>query len=383
LAVLGMTGRAVLILACFVALVVASRPSRADELALERVFAGLEFKKPLLLLPAPAGAAWYVVEQRGVVWRVEPGPDGNDRRAAFADIRDRVDAGPSEAGLLGMTFHPRFAANPKVYLSYTAPGRPLVSRISEFISRDGGLTLDPTSERIVMSLDQPYANHNGGHVAFGPDGFLYIGLGDGGSGGDPHRNGQNLDTLLGKLLRINVDGGTPYAIPPDNPFAKGGGRPEIYALGLRNPWRWSFDRESGELWLADVGQNEWEEVDLVVRGGNYGWNIREGAHCFRADDCRTDGLIDPVAEYGHDEGCSITGGHVYRGKALPTLQGAYLYADYCSGRLWGLFRQADDTYEPRVLLDTGLNISSFGEGRDGELYLIDHQGGKVYRLVGK
>jgi glucose/arabinose dehydrogenase len=368
-------------------------PARAEELVLLKVFGEPAFRKPVLALPAPDGGAWYVVEQRGVVWRIVEDEAGL-HRTLFVDLRERVESGPNEAGLLGMAFHPRFAANGTVYLSYTAPGSPLLSRIAVFASPDHGRTLEPASERLVLALDQPYSNHNGGHIAFGPDGFLYVGFGDGGSGGDPHGNGQNPDTLLGKLLRLDVDGGAPYAIPADNPFARGGGRPEIFATGLRNPWRFSFDRETGALWLADVGQNDWEEIDLVEGGGNYGWNIREGAHCFKADTCRGDGLSDPVAEYGHDAGCSVTGGHVYRGPAIPALAGAYLYADYCSGTLWGLFPRAGsgapatgaspsrERFEaPRALLETGLNVSSFGEGPDGELYLIDHGEGAIHRLI--
>jgi glucose/arabinose dehydrogenase len=360
---------------------VCTPPSLAAQVGLEPLFPELEFDKPLAFVPAPEGEAWYVVEQRGVVMRIAL---GNGAATVFVDIRDRVDDGPSEAGLLGMAFHPRFVENGTVYLSYTRDGSPLVSYLSAFTSRDGGRTLDPDSERIVLTLDQPYGNHNGGNVVFGPDGYLYIGFGDGGSGGDPHGNGQNTETLLGALLRIDVDAAAPYGIPPDNPFAERGGRPEIFAYGLRNPWRFSFDRESGALWLADVGQSGWEEIDLIERGGNYGWNIREGAHCYRSDECRTEGLIEPVAEYSHDEGCSVTGGYVYRGQAIPALKGAYLYADYCSGRLWGLFRDAaSGGYAPRLLLETELRVSSFGEGLDGELYLVGHGDGGIYRIVGK
>jgi glucose/arabinose dehydrogenase len=360
---------------------VCAPPSLADQIGLEPLFPELEFDKPLAFVPAPEGEAWYVVEQRGVVMRIAP---GNGAATVLVDIRDRVDAGPSEAGLLGMAFHPRFAENGTAYLSYTREGSPLVSYLSAFTSRDGGRTLDPDSERIVLTLDQPYGNHNGGNVAFGPDGYLYIGFGDGGSGGDPHGNGQNTETLLGALLRIDVDAAAPYGIPPDNPFAERGGRPEIFAYGLRNPWRFSFDRETGALWLADVGQSGWEEIDLIERGGNYGWNIREGAHCYRSSECRTEGLIEPVAEYSHDEGCSVTGGYVYRGQTIAALTGAYLYADYCSGRLWGLFRDASSGgYAPRLLLETDLRISSFGEGPDGELYLVGHGDGGIYRIVGK
>jgi len=229
-------------------------------------------------------------------------------------------------------------------------------------------------------VDQPFLNHNGGQIAFGPDGLLYVGLGDGGSGGDPLGHAQDTSTLLGSILRIDVDRGTPYAVPPDNPFAAGGGRPEIFAWGLRNPWRWSFDRETGELWCGDVGQNRWEEVDRIRRGGNYGWNVREGAHCFASAECDSAGLIEPVAEYSHDEGCSITGGYVYRGATLPQISGAYVYGDFCSGRIWGLFSAGGGALAPRLLAESGLQISSFAEDHDGELYVVDYGGG-IHRLA--
>ena len=372
--------------------------ARAESYALAPMFGGHAFDKPVLMLPAPpdkAAEAWYVVEQEGVIWRIAPDEDGL-HQTVFVDLRQRIESGLNEAGLLGMALHPNFAENGRVFLSFTTKGAPLVSHVAMFFSADGGRTIDAATETAVLTLDQPFSNHNGGHIAFGPDRKLYIGFGDGGSGGDPRGNGQSPNTLLGKLLRLDVDGAAPYAIPPDNPFAQSGARPEIYATGLRNPWRFSFDRTSGALWLADVGQNAWEEIDVVVAGGNYGWNIREGAHCFNAEDCKTEGLIDPVAEYGHDAGCSVTGGFVYRGRALPALKGAYLYADYCSGTIWGLFPQAGvDVFStgsnpkarsfeaPRVLIEGGPNVSSFGEGLDGELYVLDHQGGAIYRLVAR
>ena len=343
-------------------------------IALTEVFASEQFSRPLALIAGP-GAALYVVEQPGRIRRLAEGSATD-----FADIQVRVDNGPNEAGLLGMAFDPGFAGNGRVYLSYTRSGpNGLQSVISRFVSRDGGLTLDTDVEEILLSLDQPYGNHNGGQIAFGPDGYLYIGFGDGGSGGDPLGNGQDTDTLLGAMLRIDVSGAGGYAIPADNPFAQGGGRAEIYAWGLRNPWRWSFDRQMGELWVADVGQNEWEEIDRLRKGGNYGWNIREGAHCYRADSCDTAGLIDPVFEYGHDQGCSITGGYVYRGSAIPGLAGAYLYGDYCTGRIWGLFPDGNGGLENRLLLDTALKISSFGEDASGELYVV-HHGAGIYRI---
>ncbi len=245
----------------------------------------------------------------------------------------------------------------------------------------GGQTLDPTSEQIILSVDQPFGNHNGGGIAFGNDGYLYIGFGDGGSGGDPLGNGQNTNTLLGAFLRIDVDGSAPYTIPPDNPFAAGGGRPEIYAYGFRNPWRWSFDRGTGDLWAGDVGQGLWEEVDRVALGGNYGWDIMEGSQCYNAASCDSAGMLPPIAEYSHAEGCSVTGGYVYRGADIPQLEGTYVYGDYCSGRIWGVFYNPAGGPFSQVLLDSGRVISSFAEGHDGELYLLDYTQGSIYRLV--
>lgn len=358
----------------------AQAPELSDELGLEPSFPGLAFQLPVAALQAPGDAhRWFVVEKGGTVRSFMPGAASP---AIFVDVSGRVDAVPGEAGLLGLAFHPEWQANREAFLSYTAPspggGVALVSRLSRFRSTDGGTTLDPASEEILLSVDQPFANHNGGHAAFGPDGFLYLGLGDGGSGGDPLGHGQDTQTLLGAFLRVNVDGGAPYAIPPGNPFAQGGGRPEIFAWGFRNPWRWSFDRATGELWCGDVGQSAWEEVNRVVVGRNYGWNVREGAHCFGAASCDTAGLEDPVVAYSHDEGCSITGGYVYRGTAIPSLAGTYVYGDFCSGTVWGLSSPAP---EPRVLTHSGLRISSFAEGADGELYVLDYQTGAIFSLV--
>ncbi len=229
-------------------------------------------------------------------------------------------------------------------------------------------------------MDQPYANHNGGQVVFGPDGYLWIGLGDGGGQGDPNGNGQSHNTLLGKILRIDVNKGDPYVIPDDNPFHNGGGLPEIYAIGLRNPWRFTFDRQTGNLFIADVGQNQWEEIDLLPAGYsgavmNYGWNIREGAHPYANGD--TAGLTDPIAEYDHGMGCSVTGGVVYRGSALPAFSGVYIFGDYCSGIVWGLIPTDGGGWEMKELYRTGLKIASFGEGEDGEVYLLDLNGGHL------
>ncbi len=362
----------------------AARQAEGMSFLLERVFPALTFSQPVAMLQAPADESrWFVVEKAGRVL-IFDNDDVVQTASVFVGLGDRVEAGPSEAGFLGMAFHPEFSDNGEVFLSYTAPGPagavPLISKVSRFLVTDSGDQLDPTSEEILLSVDQPFTNHNGGNIAFGPDGFLYIGLGDGGSGGDPQGNGQNTQTLLGAMLRIDVDTGSPYSIPADNPFVLGGGRPEIFAWGLRNPWRWSFDRLTGELWVGDVGQNQLEEVNRIVAEGNYGWNRFEGTLCFSGA-CDPAGLIPPVAEYSHGEGCSITGGFVYRGTDIPELEGTYLYGDFCTGTLWGLDSHTDGTLAPRLLTETALRISSFVEGNDGELFVLDYTGGTVHRLI--
>jgi uncharacterized repeat protein (TIGR03806 family) len=348
------------------------------------------------MLQAPGDSSrWFVVEQAGAVRQFAV--NSSAAPGVFVDITARVRSG-GEMGLLGMAFHPDFPTDSRVFLSYTMGSSALVSIISAFRSIDGGATLDPSSEQIVLVVNQPQTNHNGGHIAFGPDRLLYIGLGDGGGGGDPHGNpgnGQSLTTLLGKVLRIDVNGAAPYAIPASNPFAQnarcgaagstsGDPCPEIYAWGLRNPWRWSFDRNDGAFWLADVGQGDWEEVNQVTLGGNYGWRCREGAHDFNSggtSGCSTATLIDPVAEYDHSEGVSITGGYVYRGAQTTNLAGRYLFGDFGSGKVWAWIPEnAGTPRQPTHLLDSGLTIASFGEGVDGELFIV-HYGGTLHRVV--
>jgi uncharacterized repeat protein (TIGR03806 family) len=324
---------------------------------------------------------WYGLQQTGLVVRFV-NDSSVDRVEQVIDISDRVDYG-GEKGLLGMAFHPDYANNGFVYLSYTAsPATGLESRISRFTMDSASQTLDATSEQVVLTVAQPYSNHNGGQIAFGPDGMLYIGFGDGGSGGDPLGHGQNPSTLLGSMLRIDVgDGFGDYAIPSDNPFVTGGGAAEVFAYGLRNPWRWSFDRQTGDLWLGDVGQNVYEEVDIVRSGGNYGWNLMEGHHCYPdSANCDATDLIMPVAEYDHTEGVAVTGGYVYRGSDLAFLIGHYLYADYGSGKLWRLVDDGAGGYRVNELLDTNLNISSFAQDQAGELYVL-HLGGSIHKLV--
>jgi len=321
----------------------------------------------------------FVVEQAG---RIRIISDGRLLARPFLDISARVISG-GEMGLLSVAFHPRFAANGRFFVNYTANGGRLRTVIAEYRVSADDPNVASRTERVLLTIDQPYRNHNGGLNLFGPDGMLYIGMGDGGSGGDPHNNGQRLDTLLGKMLRIDVDGGTPYRVPPDNPFVgRAGARGEIWAYGLRNPWRFSFDRADGRLFLADVGQNAWEEIDLIERGGNYGWRIMEGAHCFQPQTgCDRTGLALPIAEYGREGGCSVTGGHLYRGSRIRDLVGRYLFADYCAGRFWVL-SEASGRWTMSTLLESGLRVSSFGEDQDGELYVVDH-GGAIYRIVAR
>ncbi|WP_455204452.1 PQQ-dependent sugar dehydrogenase [Kaarinaea lacus] len=354
--------------------------SERSVIQLSQVFKQLEFSQPVAMLQVPNNdSEWYVVEKPGQVFRITSSSE-KPQKQLYLDIKDRVDDGPSEAGLLGMAFHPKYKKNGEVFVSYTAEGSPLTSTISRFKGPVGDV-LPEDSETILLAVEQPYGNHNGGQIAFDPKGNLMIGFGDGGSGGDPKGNGQNVQTLLGAMLRIDVDSASPYAIPNDNPLVgKENARGEIYAWGMRNPWRWSFDRKTGELWVADVGQNKWEEINLVTKPGNYGWNLREATHCYDRSPCPGADFIDPVAEYSHQWGCSVTGGYVYRGKQIPKLKGVYLYGDFCSGRIWGLYRLDNGGFESRLLLESGLMIASFAEDNQGEIYVI-HYHGKIYKIV--
>ena len=332
------------------------------------------FQLPLYLTHAGDGSGQlFVVEQPGTIRVIV---QGILQDKPFLDVTNRVLSG-GERGLLGLAFHPNHRQNGRLFVNYTR--RDDGATVLAEYRRQGRSLEASTEERTLMVVPQPYENHNGGMVAFGPDGFLYIGLGDGGSGGDPQNRAQDAAELLGKILRIDVDGALPYAIPSDNPFARAGGRPEIFASGVRNPWRFSFDRETGVLWLADVGQNRWEEINIVTRGGNYGWRIMEGRHCFLPEKgCHAEGLIVSAFEYGHDQGrCSVTGGYVYRGRNLPALQGSYVFGDYCSGEIFAvpIWKGVAAGRESRVLRKSGMRISSFGEDEAGEVYVIDHRGG--------
>ena len=368
-------------------------PPQPTGIQVTRVYPALTFTNPVLAVQPPGDdARWFVVEQAGRVLAFD-NLDTVTTTSEFIDISARVQDG-GERGLLGMAFDPQFASNGRVFLHYTRDNGQLQSVLAAYTSADAGATLDPASESILLTVDQPFDNHNGGHLAFGPDGMLYMALGDGGSGGDPQDNAQNTRTLLGKLLRIDVSSGTDYAIPTDNRWADNlpctngvsadaAECPEIHAYGLRNPWRFSFDGSTGELWVGDVGQDDWEEVDRIVAGGNYGWRFREGAHCFNPPSgCPTenngDVLVDPDAEYDHGLGSSVTGGYVYRGTNIGSLLGRYVFGDFGSGRIFSHTPGSGDL-APEELLDTTLSISSFALGEDGEIYVVDYQGG-LYRI---
>jgi glucose/arabinose dehydrogenase len=321
----------------------------------------------------------FIVEQRGVIHVLD---ESGLRDEPFLDIRDSVFDTGNEQGLLGLAFSPNFVADGFFFVNYTrGTGDTVISRF-RFDTEPN--RADPESETVLLTINQPYANHNGGGMVFGPDGYLYIGTGDGGAQGDPEGRAQNLDSLLGKILRLDVLGGEPYTIPPDNPFASGGGRPEVWALGLRNPWRSAFDSATGDFYIADVGQSQWEEVNFLPGGSpggsNFGWDLREGWASYEGDS--SPAFTDPVAVYSHAEGgCSVTGGVVVRDPALPEWQGIYLYGDFCSGLIWGLFRDPGGSWQNRLLFSTGFQITSFGSGSDGAVYVLDRSG-NVYRLTG-
>ncbi|MGD8641078.1 MAG: PQQ-dependent sugar dehydrogenase [Gammaproteobacteria bacterium] len=386
------------------------KPQRPD-VRYERVFPKLSFSNPTRLLQQPGDSShWYLLEKSGKIFVFDNDP-AVARKQVFLDISDdRVDES-FEGGLLGMAFDPHFDKNRYVYLSYTTSENPeadssekLTSRISRFTVNEDGTAIDGNSEVVVFTLDQPWNNHNGGHILFGPDGYLYAGFGDGGSWGDPNNNAQNTHTLLGTILRIDVNRlntnqvrARKYGIPPDNPFAdspdcgKGRGCPEIYAWGLRNPWRWSFDRQTGQLWVGDVGQGKWEEIDLVEKGKNYGWRCYEGLSEYNFENCDDDTKYQkPLYVYEHmpyeksRDGMagSVTGGYVYRGSKVPTLYGDYLFADYVHGIIWMAEQPYMRPTEAQQLFDTDLMIVSFAEDNDGELYFLSYsEKGGIYQFV--
>ena len=354
-------------------------------LRVSRMFPGLSLRRPTQALQAPGDDGHlFVLEQAGRVLRLDLDKPDTTEPTVWLDIRQQVNDRGNEEGLLSMAFHPKFAENGQFFLYYTAE-RPKRSELTRFtVDRATGMP-DLRTVKVFLEVAQPYSNHNGGTVLFGPDGMLYLSLGDGGAANDPHGHGQNLSSLLGKIVRIDADtpaNGKPYSIPKDNPFIDTpGAAPEIWACGLRNVWRMSFDRATGRLYAGDVGQNQWEEIDVIERGGNYGWNPREGRHAFGGgkNGSAPPTFIEPIAEYAHADGVSVTGGFVYRGKRLPSLQGVYLYADYAFGTIWGL-RCGDGSHgQPAVAWKRGAQRSmwsSFGELNDGELVLCSFDGGE-------
>lgn len=345
----------------------------------------ITFDTPVAMRHAGDGSGrLYVVEQPGRIQVVDAANDGLQKQL-FLDLTDEVHDRGWEQGLLGLAFHPDYADNGRLYVNYTTRSATVIAEYRR--SSADPLRADPDSGLVLITFDQPYDNHNGGELVFGPDGYLYIGTGDGGFGGDPHGHGQNLGSWLGKILRIDVDGredGKPYAVPPDNPYVghRDGALAEIYAHGLRNPWRFSFDAETGYLWAADVGQNRKEEINLIVSGGNYGWNVMEGTACYQTSDCDTDAYVAPVFEYEPTNRASITGGYVYRGEAISGLAGHYVFADFMDGRVWTLDADgggADVRLHPDLQL-TG--ITSFGTDEAGELYACLYDG-RILRLAVK
>ena len=353
------------------------------EIGLEPVATGLAF--PLALTAPPGDPRLFIVEKDG---RIRIVRDGTLLERPFLDVSSLVSRG-SEQGLLGLAFDPDYSSNGRFFVNYSdTEGDTRVVRYR--VSGDPDLA-DAATAEILLTIEQPFSNHNGGHLAFGPDRLLYVAMGDGGSGGDPQGNGQDRLDLLGSLLRIDVRGASGYTIPPDNPFVGlTDARPELWDIGLRNPWRFSFDRSTGDLYIADVGQNEREEINVALRsaggghGVNYGWNIVEGTACFVGSECDTSGLTPPVLEYDHSEGCSVTGGYVYRGSAIPDLVGHYFYADFCEGWVRSFRFAGGEVNAERDWpeLAPGGQVPSFGEDASGELYVLD-AGGTVYRIVAR
>ncbi|OAS21430.1 hypothetical protein A8708_29585 [Paenibacillus oryzisoli] len=353
--------------------------STSNSIALKAVFEPNSFDHPVgIEHRVNSPQLLYIVQQPGKIVSVNM-EKPQEKPSLILDITDRVNDSGNEQGLLGLAFDPK---DPSLaYVNYTTETHTIIARYKTLPTNPA--LLDPASEQVLLTFKQPYPNHNGGQLAFGPDGYLYIATGDGGSSGDPQNNSQNLQSLLGKILRIDVDkqeGGLHYASPADNPFISKGAK-EIYAYGLRNPWRFSFDSATGKLWAADVGQNRFEEINLIEKGKNYGWRIQEGFECYEPKTgCNKTGLEQPLFTYGRDQGVSITGGYVYRGTKLPELNGWYVYADYGTGNIWALSQQKDGTVTNRTLLKSGLNIASFGTDAAGELYLCT-QDGKIMKIV--
>jgi glucose/arabinose dehydrogenase len=329
--------------------------------------------------PADGSGRLFIVEQPGRIRIFKPGI--GLLSTPFLDITGRVIFG-GEQGLLSVAFHPNYASNGRLFVNYTSPTGGLHSVIAEYRVSAGNPDIADLAETVLLTVPQPFSNHNGGLNLFGPDGLLYIGLGDGGGAGDPQGNGQRLSVLLGKILRIDVNHGSPYTIPSTNPFTGvPGARGEIWAYGLRNPWRFSFDRATGRMFIGDVGQDSWEEIDLGGPGLNFGWNLAEGAHCYPPGaSCSFAGLTLPVTEYDHSQGCAVTGGYVYRGSRVPALAGKYLFGDFCGKEIWALSGNPRSRWTQSLIMQTNLSIASFGEDQSGEVYVVDLSGG-VYVLT--
>jgi glucose/arabinose dehydrogenase len=339
------------------------------------------FNQPVYLThPGDDTDRLFIVEKPGRIWIMQ---GGQRLDTPFLDIRELVDSTKFERGLLSLVFHPEYTSNGFFFVYYTnLNGDTVTARYQ--VSENPNIA-NPNSHAVIFQIEQPFANHNGGHLAFGPDGYLYISTGDGGSAGDPLGSGQDRLSFLGKILRLDINGQLPYEIPPDNPFiAFSSARGENWAYGLRNPWRYSFDRATGDLFIGDVGQNIWEEIDLLpagTPGGNLGWDIFEGSHAFEGNPNQQEGLIFPILEYQHTGGnCSVTGGYVYRGTQLPEWNGVYFFGDYCTGVVWGALPDENGLWQAQQLFDLPVSLASFGEDQNGEMYLVDLNG-TIYRLT--
>jgi glucose/arabinose dehydrogenase len=355
---------------------------QADQPVIELKLVASGVNQPIAIDNARDGTnRLFIVEKVGRIVILQ---NGTVLPQPFLDISSIVNSAAYERGLLGLAFHPNYKQNRLFYVYYTAPNGAIT--ISRYQTTADANIADPNSGKVLLTQAHPRGNHNGGPLVFGPDGYLYIGLGDGGGAGDPDRNGQNPKAALGKILRIDVDTEDPYGIPADNPYAQNGeGRPEVWAIGLRNPWRITFDRKTGDLFIADVGQNAYEEINLQkagAGGANYGWNPTEGFHCF-VDGCNVAAYQLPIFEYDHSKGCSITGGYIYRGSAFPALDGIYFYSDYCTGTLWGLKESPDGKWNSMEFLRAVGTVGTFGEDEAGEIYLADTSGGKIYQITHK
>ncbi len=379
---------------CINQLIIIAIAATTPKVHFEPLHTSLFFDEPIQVIhDGVLNDTIYVVEKDGIIRSVSTNKDASTK-PIFLDITDRVSVTHDEEGLLSACFHPNYSENREIYVWYTAKN-PKRGVLSKFIKDQENDAIDQSSEQVLLEVSEPWGNHNGGTVLFGPDGFLYLGIGDGGAANDPYNNGQDKNTLLGSIIRIDVSQSSEtkkpvYAIPKDNPLVgKDGVREELWAWGFRNPWRMSFDKETGKLWTGDVGQNAWEEIDIVEKGGNYGWNYKEGTHKFKDHNSETTIFIDPVYEYNRRLGGSITGGYVYRGSDIPSLVGSYLYSDYLSKRVWALIPQEDEG-EPiateRLAKKTPVAISSFGETPNGEILACGFSNpyatkGKIYRLV--